>query len=210
MKRALMVVVLLALAGAALAQVGTKAARQGSWLVSGQGGFDLFLDGGEETDTQRDGFHLLLAPRVLYFVMNGLGVGIEGNYDLVSQEYYKQGNLAVGPRVAYYVTMPRMRYPQACCLTPCVGPDGWWLPYAGLSLLYLAGRSESGSYVSTGSGYRGRAGIGVSPLIGPRGTAFAELGYQLDHFEWEMPETDGPNDVSRIYLEFGFGGFLFR
>jgi len=207
-KTMLAVLTVFVLAGMAPGQVGTKAGHQGSFLVTGQAGLDLYLESGEETDTQRDGVKLMLAPRVLYFVVTGLAVGLEANYDLRSQEHYSECGLAIGPRLAWYFIQPRMRYPQACCVTPCIGPNGWWLPYAGLSLLYRAGQIKSDLYTTNGSGYRGRVGVGVSPLIGPRGTAFAELGYQLDHFEWEP--DDGPNDVSKIYLELGFGAFLFR
>ncbi len=203
-RTAIGLVLVLVLSGLAVGQVKSGAAGVGSWLVSGQLGIDLYLGGSSATDSRNEGLQINLAPRLLYFPSRGLGIGGELNLGYDKQDSYSTTDLAIGPRFAYYLLMPRRRYPAACCLTAMVGPDGWWMPYVGASVLYK--RSCWGE--SKGSGFRARAGVGVSPLIGSRGTAMLELGFQHDNLKWEgaTSATTG----NKLYLEAGFGAFLHR
>ena len=202
--------VLIVLTGTGLAQTESFAAQANTWFVSGQMGLNFYTGGGgAELDTPNDGFDLKLVPRLLYFPATGIGVGGEANYNLYTNDNYTQSSLAIGPRFAYYLTNRSRRYPGACCLVPCIGPGGWWMPFVGLSALYYTSsyKSSGGEAVNTGSGYRVRAGLGISPLIGRRGSAILELGYEFGSTKQEgyAAQTSG-----RIYLEGGFGAFLFK
>jgi len=184
-------VCILLLAGAAFGQTESRACATGTWLTTGQFGFDMYFG-------DSDGMELNFVPRLLYFLSPGVGLGGEMDvwYEKVGD--YNNTDFAIGPRFAYYLRMPRRHYPAACCLTGLVGRDGWWLPFVGASVLY---QTSKWGAVST-SGYLARAGIGVSPLIGSRGTLTAELGFQRSHLE--------SSDQNSLYLEAGFGAFLFR
>jgi hypothetical protein len=187
-------------------QAQAGAADKGSFFASGQLGFNYFLKSGSPEDSPSEGLALNLTPRLLYFPVNGIGVGGEANFSSYS-DGYKQSSLAIGPRVAYYLKMNRSRYPHACCMTPWFGMGTYWMPFAGLSLMYLSDRYEYGGSASTASGYRARLGVGAAPMIGDRGTMFFELGFQTQGLKSGSSATQTSN---QIYLEGGFGAFLFK
>jgi hypothetical protein len=92
---------------------------------------------------------------------------------------------------------------SGCCLTPWFGGNSsYWMPFFGVSLLYLMDRFTYGSSSYNYSGYRGRVGVGAAPMIGDHGTAFLELGFQTQSLRSQTS--------NKIYLEAGFGAFLFR
>lgn len=189
--------------GVAFAQVNIKAAAQNTWMVSGSMGFSYFLGNGQgETDSPTEGLELTLTPRVLWYPVDGLGVGGEASLDWYTNSYTTT-DLGIGPRVAFYLRNPERRYPSGCCLTPCVGPNGWWMPFLGASVLYQMRDSGNGD----ANGFRARAGVGVSPVIGTKGTMPVELGFEYQ----SMKQGDyDPTTSSKIYLEAGFGAFLWK
>jgi hypothetical protein len=193
--------VLLAICAAASGQGVSKAAYQGGFLVSGQAGASLTFTKAPELDAQQSALSVTFAPRLLYFVVDGLGVGVEGNVNYYSLSGSHITGLAVGPRVAYYLVQTDKKYPRTSCLTSYLGP-GWWMPFVGVTGEYLSNRFDSGGEVSTSSGWLARVGIGMSPLIGDRGTMPIEVGYEMQNIK-SAPST------SRVYLEIGFGAFLF-
>jgi len=195
------VLALLLVCALALGQSVSRAGYKGGFLVSGQAGASMIFHN-EETDAMNTELSLNLAPRALYFLMDGLGAGLEADASYFA-DGYKETGIAVGPRIAYYLVQTNTKYPRACCLTPYVGP-GWWMPFVGLSVLYLSDRTESGSDVTLSSGWLARIGVGISPLIGDRGTMPIELGYEMKN-----PSATAQTR-SRVYLEVGFGAFLFK
>jgi len=186
-------------------QAQAGAVDPGSYFVSGQLGFNYYIKSTTSEDSPVEGWDLLFAPRVLYFPTKGIGIGGEANLYMYSN-YSKQTNLAVGPRVAYYLRPEGSRYSRSCCLTPCLG-NGYWMPFFGVSAMYLMNRdSYSGGPSSTSSGYRVRAGLGAAPMIGEHGTAFLELGFQTQ----SLKRSGTSQTSNKIYLEGGFGAFLFK
>jgi hypothetical protein len=199
--------------GVAFAQVNIKAAARNTWHVAGLlgMGYNLPTDTLEGTDSEDGSFNANFSPRVLYFPIDGLGVGADANLAF-SANYIDSTNVGIGPRVAFYLRSPLRRYPSACCLTPCVGPDGWWMPNAGVSFLYLMNSTKYGeSDPNTSNGWRLKVGVGVSPVIGTKGTMPVELGFMTESITREIYEGETEtNTSSRIYLEAGFGAFLWK
>jgi len=198
---ALLATVMLALPGSALAD----AADKGSFYVSGQLGVNYYLKSGSPEDSPSGGLDLSLTPRVLYFPVKSIGVGGELGLNMYSNSY-KSTSLAIGPRVAYFHKMDASRYPRSCGLTPLFGSGTYWMPFVGLTLQYLMEQSKYGSVSSTASGYRGRVGVGAAPMIGDRGTTFIELGFQTQSVKYGSASQTS----NKIYLEAGFGAFLYR
>lgn len=197
-------------AGTAVAQVKNNAAKPGSWMVSGSAAMDYYLSSSSGEDTPNKGFQLSLYPRVLYFAfMPGLGLGIDGHLGWYKNSYTNT-SIGIGPRVAYYVRMENTRYPSGCCLTPFVGRDGWWLPFAGASFLYLTESNKYGQSTTTANGWLFKAGLGVSPLIGTHGTMPVELGFRTESMTSGEGESESTAKSSGIYLEVGFGAFLWK
>jgi len=208
---------LLALAlvsGAASAQITSKATMAKGWLVSGHGNFYYHLPQDGESDSPSSGLEVCISPRVLHFIADGLGVGADLGLDWTSNKSgsytYSTTDLAFGPRVAFYARNATKHYPSACCLAPLIDRDGWWLPFVGLTLQYVSRVWTYGESDNTASGFRGRLGVGVSPLIGTRGTMPVELGFQLKSMTSSEGEIEVTSKSSTIYLEIGFGAFLFR
>jgi len=184
------------------------AAEKGSAFVSGQLGVSYFLKGGDPEDSQHSGLGLNFSPRALYFPTKGLGAGLDGNLSLYTNEEYTSTQLAIGPRVAYYLKMNRSRYPHGCCITPFFGMGTYWMPFVGASIMYLTDSYKyQGSTATTASGYRGRLGVGAAPMIGDRGTMFFELGFQTQALKYKGSSSS--QSANQIYLEGGFGAFLF-
>lgn len=193
---------MLAVPEAALAD----AADAKSFFVSGQLGASYFFDSGVPEDAPSGGLQLCFAPRVLYFPVKSIGVGGEAGLDMYLNST-KTTSLAIGPRGAYYIKMKASRYPRGCLATPWFGSGASWMPFVGVSLLYLTERADYGAGVSTASGYRGRLGVGAAPMIGDRGTVFVELGFQTQSLKAEGSTARTSN---MIYLEAGLGAFLHR
>lgn len=169
-----------------------------SWFVSGQLGMNYYLGSGSPEDSPSSGLDLSFTPRVLYFPVKSIGVGGELGLNMYSASGYSSTGIAIGPRAAYYHKMDASRYPRGCGFTPLFGSGTFWMPFAGVTLQYLMNRSGS----ATTSGYRGRIGVGAAPMIGDRGTTFIELGFQTQSLE--------RHTSNQIYVEAGFGSFLFR
>jgi len=185
------------------------AADKNSFFVSGSMGANFYLKGSSPEDSPSEGFDLRLVPRVVYFPVKCIGVGGEANFGYASQTGYSSTDIAVGPRAAYFLKFDRKKYPAACCLTPWFGSTSMWMPYAGLSILFLSQTSKYGTISSTSTGYRGRLGAGIAPRIGDRGAAFVELGFETQSMK-SGSSTASTHTSNKIYLEGGFGAFLFR
>ncbi|MCX6844945.1 MAG: hypothetical protein NTX53_22010 [candidate division WOR-3 bacterium] len=198
------VLALLLVCALALGQSPSRAGYKGGFLVSGQAGASMIFHK-EATDAMNTELSLNFAPRVLYFLMDGLGAGLEASASYFA-DGYKTTGVAVGPRIAYYLVQTNTKYPRACCLTPYFGP-GWWMPFAGLSVLYLTNRDDYGGTISTSNGWLARIGAGMSPLIGDRGTMPIEVGYEMQSVKYGASPAQSR---SRVYLEVGFGAFLFK
>ena len=191
--------------GIASAQVGIRAAAKNTWMVSGSGSMTYVLSSGSGEDSESGELAISLIPRVLWFPIAGFGVGGDVQFDY-SANNNTRTTFGIGPRVAYYLRRTSRRYPSACCLTPCIGPNGWWMPYAGATFMYLMSSSKQGEYTTTSNGWRLKLGAGVSPVIGTKGTMPVELGFQTDSWTYD----EHTSNSSRIYLEVGFGAFLWK
>ena len=191
--------------GVAAAQVGIRAAAKNTWMVSGSGCMSYVLSSGSPEDGEGEGLSVSLVPRVLWFPVAGLGVGGDVQLDHYANSYTNT-TFGIGPRAAYYLRRSNRRYPSSCCLTPCVGPDGWWMPYAGATFMYLTSSSTHGSMESSSNGWRLKLGIGVSPVIGTKGTMPVELGFQTD----SQTYGEHTSNSNKLYLEVGFGAFLWK
>jgi hypothetical protein len=207
--------------GTAAGQVDIKACAQNSWYVAGLLSMSYTQSEYAGYSSYRSGsFAASLAPRVLFFSVDGIGVGGEGyfGYDSQDGESFPRTtgfSLGVGPRVAIYLRSPQRRYAPACCFTPYVGPNGWWMPYAGLSIVYLTStyREEYGreEYRRTGDGWRFKIGVGVSPVVGTKGTIPVELGFKTESITYVYERTESRTyKYNTLYLEAGFGAFLWK
>jgi len=73
--------------------------------------------------------------------------------------------------------------------------------------MYLMNSSKySVGEAVTSNGWRLKLGVGVSPVIGTKGTMPVELGFQTDSWTYD----EHTSSSSRIYLEVGFGAFLWK
>jgi hypothetical protein len=189
-------------------QAQAGAADKESFFMSGQLGLNYYLKSGNPEDSQTQGLDLLFAPRVLYFPVKSVGLGGEANL-YMSFGDIKQTNIAVGPRAAYYFKFDASHYPRGGCMTPWLGGNSsYWMPFFGVSLMYLTERYAYSGYSSTASGYRGRAGFGAAPMIGDHGMAFIELGFQTQSLK--AGGSTASQTSNKIYLEAGFGAFFFK
>jgi len=190
-------------------QAHAEAADKASFLVSGQLGLDYYLKMGTQSG-QPAGLSVTLAPRILYFPVKSIGIGGEADLYVYSNTI-KQTDIAVGPRVAYYLKPDASHYPRACCLTPWFGGNSsYWMPYVGLSLLYIMDKTPYPGTSATTSGYLGRIGVGAAPLIGDHGTMFVELGFQTQSLKTSGGSSASTLTSNKVYLEAGFGAFLFK
>jgi hypothetical protein len=193
-------------------QAQAGAADKGSFFMSGQLGLNYYLKSADEEDSQSSGLYLLLAPRILYFPVKSIAVGGEANMSYYGTSSYKSTSIGIGPRAAYYLKPDASHYPRACCLTPWFGGNSsYWMPFVGVSLLFLMNRdSYTGYPATTASGYRGRLGVGAAPMIGDHGTAFIELGFQTQSLKNSGASFASNHSSNQIYIEAGFGAFLFK
>ncbi|MEO0085218.1 MAG: hypothetical protein ABIK37_01165 [candidate division WOR-3 bacterium] len=196
--------VIAGIAGTAFAADYNCAGRAGGFLVSGQGSVNFYLKSGEPEDTPTEGFRINLVPRALYFLIDGLGAGLDLGLDYYTNDY-KSTDLAIGPRVAYYFMLPNRRYSRGG-LARYTGGEFWLMPFAGATVQYLNQTMSYSGGSMTSSGFRARAGVGISPLIGSHGTMPVELGFQHQSLKYGSSTTTS----NQIYLEAGFGAFLWK
>ena len=165
------------------------AAARGTWLAAGMvKTIYQFPFAGEGEDL----LSLDLTPRVLYFPLDGFGVGADAEFDYLSHSTTVR-NVGIGPRAAYYLR----RSP--------------WMPFAGLSFLYLNNSVALLSNVWVQTGWKLAAGLGVSPKVGSLGTLPVELSFAITNLRHDTGE--GEIDIGRTYalgLDVGLGFFLGR
>jgi hypothetical protein len=163
------------------------AAARRTWYAAGMASAGYQLPSAGEGE---DLFRLNLAPRVLYFPLDGLGVGADADFEYVSH-YTTLGSIGIGPRAAYYLRRSA------------------WMPFAGASFLYLHNGEGLFPGVGTEAGWQLSAGIGVSPVVGSHGTLPVELSFAPRSLtsDYGGGETE-TNRTSTIGLEVGLGFFL--
>jgi len=184
-------IVVLALAvlatGAAGAWDAGHAAARGTWYAAGMASTRYQLPSEEGEDL----FVLNLAPRVLFFPLDGFGLGAGAGFAFISH-YTTEREIDVGPRAAYYLR----RSP--------------WMPYAGLSFEYVHNSMAQVSGIDAETGWQLGAAIGVSPVVGSHGTLPVELSYTFRSLTRPTPEGSENARVSTLGLEVGLGFFLGR
>ncbi len=181
--------------GSAYGQTDIKAAARNTWHVAGPFSTHYYLPIDEGDSTQPGAFAVTFSPEVLWFPLHGLGIGVEASIDY-SAAQFTDFSMSIGPRVAYHLTRPKKS-----------GPSGiWLLPFVGCSFQYVMNDVDTGV---TDSGWRLKLGFGISPLIGTHGTFPIELGVATEKVRSGNSENqESTSKGSRIYLEVGFGAFL--
>lgn len=177
-------------AGLAYAQTDTKAATQNTWHVAGLFSMHYQLPSDEGVYTEEGVLALDINPLMLWFPIDGLGVGVDANF------YYFTGhftaiNFAIGPRVTYYLRRPEQQIQL--------------LPYVGCSFQYLLNDVDPGA---SETGWRLKLGLGISPVFGRHLTVPVEFGYMAHHISSDYGSISYSQTTSRIYLECGIGAFL--
>ena len=176
----------------ASAQAGSRAATRNTWHVASQFGMYYALPIDEGEYVEEGALMLDVNPRVLWFPVDGLGVGIDAGF------YYFTGHftdfsLGIGPRVAYYLRRP--------------GQKSQLMPHVGCSFQYVLNDVDPGA---SETGWNLKLGLGVSPVIGGHVAVPVELGYILYHRSSDYGEENYSHTAGRIYLESGIGAFLWK
>jgi hypothetical protein len=185
--RLAVVLMLLVLAsGAARAWDSGQAAARGTWHAAGMASAGYQLPSAEGEDL----LALNLAPRVLYFPLDGLGLGADAGFGFVSH-YTTLRSIGIGPRAAYYFRRSA------------------WMPFAGLSFLFLHNSEALLSGIGTEVGWQLKAGLGVSPVVGNHGTLPVELSFTTRSLKRDYGEAETKIiRISMLGLEVGLGFFL--
>ncbi len=178
--------------GLVYAQADTKAAAQNTWHIAGMfsAHYRLPIDEGDYTEEGALSFNV--NPRVLWFPIDGLGVGVDAGFYFFAG-HFTDYNLGIGPRVAYYLKRP--------------GLLNQLMPYAGCSFQYLMNEVDPGA---TETGWSLKLGLGISPVFGEHVAVPIELGYVAHHLSSDYGEESYSQTTSRIYLECGIGAFLWK
>ena len=187
------IVFLLIFAGGSLfAQDNSRAATKHTWHVSGM--FNSYYHFANDKGEGEEGSLVLnFNPRVLWYLMDGIGVGIDADFYHFNS-YFNHTNLSIGPRVAYYFRQHEL-FKQL-------------IPYAGCSFHYVINEADFGT---TETGWRLKLGIGVSPLFGDLITIPVEFGFITDKLTQEHDKVDTYTETNyRLFLEVGFGAFLWK
>lgn len=184
------IVLLIFASGSLFAQDNSKAATQHTWHIGGM--FSSYYHFAHEED-EEGALLLNFNPRALWFVIDGLGVGADA--DLYHfNTYYNHTNLSIGPRVAYYFRQHELL--------------NRLIPYTGCSFHYVITDADFGA---SETGWRLKLGIGMSPLLGDIITVPVELGFMTDKLTHEYDNENTYTETNnRIYLEIGFGAFLWK
>jgi len=176
----------------AYAQSDTKAAAQNTWQVAGLFSMHYQLPRDEGAYQEDGNFTLDANPQILWFPIDGLGVGIESDISYFNG-HFKDIELALGPRLTYYLRRSeRQRL---------------LLPYIGGTFQSLMKDLDPGAVEI---GWSLRLGVGISPVIGSHFTVPIELGYLVHHIESEYGSISYSKSSNRIYLECGIGAFLWK
>jgi len=183
-----------------------------TWYAGGHVNLYYGLESQEEYDSD-PGLSVCIGPRVLYYTIPGLGVGADLNYDANFNEYYSSGELAIGPRAAYYLMMTE----QCTTKTGDIyekAPCGCLMPFAGATFQFVTQHnSDVGEYNEKTNGWRFRVGVGVSPVLGKKATLPVELGFETKNmtttYDYEYME-DYSWTENKIYLEVGFGAYIWK
>lgn len=175
------------------AQDNSQAAMKHSWHVGGVfSGYHHF--GNSEKENELDESQIIkFNPRVLWYVINGLGIGMDADlYHFNS--YFDHTNISFGPRVAYYyMAHEKIQY---------------LIPNIGLSLHYVYNDADFGI---NETGWRFKFGLGISPLLGDHLTIPIELGLMSERLTQDYYEDESLMVTNnRLFLEVGFGAFLWK
>ncbi len=178
--------------GLAYAQADTRAGAKHTWHVAGQFGMHYILPVAESTYTEEGALALGINPQVLWFPIDGLGVGVDAGFSYFTS-HFTDFSLGIGPRVAYYLRQP--------------GKTSQLMPHVGCSFQYVMNDVDPGA---SETGWSLKLGLGVSPVIGGHVAVPVELGYVTERLTRQEPEGSFASTSGRIYLESGIGAFLWK
>lgn len=178
--------------GTAYGQAYTGAAARNSWNVAGMFSAHYILPVEEDDYTEDGALVINFSPHVLWFPIDGLGVGIDAGFYYFTGEFKDMG-LSVGPGVAYYLKRP--------------GILSQLMPYAGCSIQYQRNEVDPGA---TETGWNLKLGLGISPIFGDHIAVPVEIGYLAHHLSSDYGEESYSRTTSSIYLECGIGAFFWK
>lgn len=178
--------------GTAYAEGYTGAAARNSWNVAGMFSVHYILPVEEDNYTEDGALVINFSPHVLWFPIDGLGVGIAVDFYYFTGDF-KHMAIGIGPRVAYYLKRP--------------GILSQLMPYAGCSFQFLKSEMDPGS---TETGWNLKLGLGISPIFGDHVAVPVEIGYMAHHLSSDYGEESYSHTSSSIYLECGIGAFLWK
>ena len=180
-------------ASLAYAQADNRAAAQNTWYVTSLFSMHYHLPIDEGEYVEEGALMLNVNPRVLWFPIDGLGVGADADFYYFGS-HFTDFNLSIGPRVAFYLGYPEQQ--------------SQLMPHVGCSLQYVMNDVDPGA---TETGWRLNLGIGISPVIGGHVTVPVELGFIVERLTSDYSKWGSFTATSfRIYLETGIGAFLWK
>ncbi len=192
-KRLFVCITLVALAAVlGPAQAAPGAAARNTWHVASQFGMHYLFPIDEGEYVEEAALALGIHPRVLWFPVDGLGVGVDVGFSYLTS-HFSDLSLSVGPRVAYYLRR--------------AGQSSQLLPYAACSFQYVLAKADPGA---TETGWNLKAGLGVSPVIGGHVGVPVELGFLLLRRSSEYSGENYSQTAARVYLESGIGAFFWK
>lgn len=188
------IVLLVFPSGNTYAQDSPSAATKNTWYASGLLNMDYSFPQHEGYYTDKSASLLEFNARALWFAFDGLGAGIDAEFNYFDHEHFSDVNIGIGPRAAYFLRLTEWQKKL--------------LPYIGCSFFYTWNDTDPGQRET---GWRLELGLGISPLIGNHLTIPVELGFSTDRLTIDH-DKEGTNATtnSRIYLKVGIGGFLWK
>jgi hypothetical protein len=179
--------------GLAYAQAENRAAAQNTWHVTGLFSMHYHLPVDEGEYVEEGALMLDVNPRVLWFPIDGLGLGVDADFYYFGS-HFTDFNLGIGPRVAFYPRWPEQQ--------------SQLMPHVGCSFQYVMNEVDPGA---TETGWRLKLELGVSPVIGGHLAVPVELGFVVERLTTDYSKEDSFTATSvRIYLESGIGAFLWK
>jgi hypothetical protein len=179
-----------------------------TWYAMGHLNFYYSMSSSEELDGANQ-LSVCIGPRVLYYPIPGLGVGADLNYDADFNEY-SSGTFAVGPRAAYFFMKTEQCTTKAGDIYE-KAPCGWLMPFVGTTFQYVTRCYDyGGSMTQQNNGWRLRVGGGLSPVLGKKATLPVELGFETEQITYGDPEYEYTSTSNRLYLEIGFGAYVWK
>ena len=174
------------------AQSNAKAATQSTWHVAGMFSAHYRLPIEEEGYTEDGVFALNINPRIMWFPIDGLGVGAVADFRYYSGNF-SDLSIGIGPHVAYFLKDSRL--------------SSKLMPYTGCSFQYLMKEMIPGAIET---GWNLKFGVGISQIFGEHVAVPIELGYMINNISSDYGGESFSQTINRIYLECGIGAFLWK